>query len=156
MTAKEYLDQIRLLNVKIDQKIQEKEELMSLAESRGSQAGDPNKVQTSGSTAGPMRYVDKAVDMESRIDRMIDSYIDLKDTIINQINQLDDPRYIELLSLKYVGRRDEYGRIHYFRLEEIACTMTKRNGEPYSYDHINRLHGEALQKFYKQHGIAKL
>ena len=156
MTAKEYLRQIHVLDLKIEQKIEEKKELLHRAAGVSAVTSDPNKVQTSGDTVGPMRYVDRAMDLERNINRLIDEYTDTRDKIINQIHEMEDPRYIELLSLRYVGRREKNGRIHYLRLEEIACTMTKSNGEPYSYDHINRLHGEALQKFCKQHGIADL
>ena len=147
MTAKEYLSQIRLLDLKIDQKIEERQELIHRASGITAVSVDPNRVQTSGDTVGPMRYVDKAVDMEKDINRMIDEYTDARDRIINQIHQLSDARYVELLGLKYVGRREKDGRMHYMRLEEIACTMVKSNGEPYSYDHIRSMHGEALKRF---------
>lgn len=147
MTAKEYLSQIRLLDLKIDQKIEERQELMHRASGIAAVSADPNRVQTSGDTVGPMRYVDKAVDMEQDINRMISEYTSARDRIINQIHQLSDARYVELLNLKYVGRREKNGRMHYMRLEEIACTMIKSNGEPYSYDHIRSMHGEALKRF---------
>lgn len=154
MTAKKYLQQIRLLDLKIDQKIQEKEDLLTRAEGRTAVSGDPNKVQTSRSADGPMRHVDEAVDLEHDIDRLIDTYTTVRDRIINQIHELDDARYVELLQLKYVGQRMKSGRMHYYRLEEIACIMVKTNGQPYSYDHINQLHGEALREFSKCHGNA--
>ncbi|MBR3188976.1 MAG: hypothetical protein IKF59_13235 [Lachnospiraceae bacterium] len=138
--------QIRLLDLKIRHKMEEKDTLLSMASGISAIQSDPNKVQTSGNTIGPMRYVDKVVDLEKDIDKMIGKYVRERDRIINQIHQLGDARYIELLSLKYIGQQ-ENGRIHYMRLEEIACTMTKSNGEPYSYDHIRSMHGEALKRF---------
>ena len=47
MNAKEYLDQVRLLDKRIDRKIEEKEVLKSIATSTGSQAMNPDKVQSS-------------------------------------------------------------------------------------------------------------
>lgn len=145
MTAKQYLSQVRALDVRIDQKIQEKEDLFSRALGNGSPALDPNKVQTS-ACGDPMgAAVDRYVDMEKEIDEMIDSFVDLKHRIIDQIQQLSDPRYIELLYLHY---------IKYKRLEEVACMMRKRDGGVYSYDHIVRIHGEALQEFARCHSNA--
>ena len=46
-----------------------------------------------------------------------------------------------LCRLKYVKN---------LRLEQIACEMHKSNGDAYSFDHINTLHGEALQEFDKK------
>lgn len=81
MTAKEYLSQIRLLDLKIDQKIEERQELMHMASGIAAVSADPNRVQTSGDTVGPMRYVDKAVDMEQDINRMISEYTSVRDKI---------------------------------------------------------------------------
>lgn len=53
-----------------------------------------------------------------------------------QIESLDDPRYVELLTLRYI--RD-------LTWEEIAEAMT------YEVRHVYRLHGEALQAFGHKH-----
>ena len=147
MTAKEYLSQIRLLNLKIDQKMEEKADLMSRAAGNHSPTLTKDKVQSSISGDRMSNTIDRYVDLEKEIDDLIDRYVDKRDIIINQIHQLEDPRYVELLQLKYVGRRGGDGRMHYMRLEEIACIMKKPNGLSYTYGHINRLHGEALQAF---------
>ena len=151
MTAKAYLNQIRILDLKINQKIQERDSLKAMAAGNSSPVLSKDKVQTSGSGDKMSRTVDKYVDMEIEIDRMIDQFVDLRDKIINQIHGLNDARYIELLYLKYVGRREKDGNIHYLRLEEIACVMKKSNGEPYTYQHIRAMHGEALQRFAKSY-----
>lgn len=154
--AKEYLDQIRLLDKRIDRKIEEKEVLKSLATSTGSMSMNPDKVQSSINLHKTEDAITKYVDLEKEIDRMIDELVLLRDRIINEIHQIDDVRYEELLCLKYVGRLDENtDRIHYLRLEEIACVMKKSNGDHYSFDHIAHLHGEALQKFWESHSNHK-
>ena len=156
MNAKEYLDQVRLLNKRIDRKIEEKEVLKSIATSTGSQAMNPDKVQSSINLHKTEDAITRYVDMEAEIDRMIDDFVNLRDKIINEIHQLNDVRYEELLYLKYVGKLDENtDRIHYLRLEEIACVMVKSNGDHYSFDHIAHLHGEALQKFWESHSNNK-
>lgn len=147
MTAKEYLSQIRLLNLKIDQKMEEKADLMSRAMGNHSPTLTKDKVQSSISGDRMSNTIDRYVDLEKEIDDLIDRYVDKRDMIINQIHQLEDPRYVELLQLKYVGRRGGDGRMHYMRLEEIACIMKKPSGMPYTYGHIKSLHGEALKQF---------
>lgn len=154
MNAKKYLSQIKLLDGRINRKIEEKEYLVSLASGTGSKPLTPDKVQTSTNLHKTEDLVVRCVDLEAEIDRMIDSFVLMRDQIINEINQLGDPRYEELLYLKYVGRQEEGSRIHYCRLEEIACIMEKSNGDWYSYEHICRLHGEALKKFAERHGNA--
>ena len=156
MNAKEYLDQVRLLDKRIDRKIEEKEVLKSIATSTGSQAMNPDKVQSSINLHKTEDAITRYVDLEAEIDRMIDELVMLRDRIINEIHQLNDVRYEELLYLKYVGKLNEHtDRIHYLRLEEIACVMVKSNGDHYSFDHIAHLHGEALQKFWESHSNNK-
>ncbi len=137
MTAKEYLQQVRLLDLKIDQKMDQLSDLRAKAVNSG-QALSADKVQTSVSGDRTARIVENCVDLEAEIEELIRSFIRLKSRIIDEIHELDDYRYVELLYRKY---------IQYMRLEEISCKMKKRNGEPYSYDHIAALHGEALKSF---------
>jgi len=155
MNAIKYLSQIKLLDGRINRKIEEKEYLASIASGTGSKPLTPDKVQTSINLHKTEDMVVRYIDLEKEIDRMIDQFVLLRDKIINEIHQIGDPRYEELLYLKYVGRQEkEGGRIHYCRLEDIACIMKKSNGDWYSYEHICRLHGEALKKFAEQHGNA--
>lgn len=147
MTAKEYLSQIRLLNLKIDQKMEEKADLMSRAMGNHSPVLSKDKVQSSISGDKMSNTIDRYVDLEKEIDDLIDRYVDKRDMIINQIHQLEDPRCVELLYHKYVGHRTGEGRMSYMRLEEIACIMKKPSGMPYTYGHIKSLHGEALKQF---------
>lgn len=157
MNAKEYLEQVRLLDGRITRKIEEKEYLRNLATGVGSFGLNPDKVQSSINLHKTEDAITKYVDLEAEIDRMIDHFVDVRDKIINEIHELNDNRYEELLYLKYIGRQEhDGGKIHYYRLEEIACTMRKTNGDHYSFDHIAHLHGEALQEFWKQHSNHKL
>ena len=157
MTAKEYLRQLPLFDMKIQQKVNERNDLMLMATCTGSLGMDPNKVQTSIAGDKMSEAVSKYVDKEAEINQMIDEYVDLKDKIINEIHQLTDVRYVELLYLRYVPDVQTH-RVK--RLEEIACIMKRTDGEPYSFDHIARLHGQALEDFGEKvlgcHSNAKL
>ena len=147
MTAKEYLNQVRLLDLKISQKQEERDHLKAMAAGNSSPMLSKDKVQTSGSGDKMARTVDKYIDLEKEIDKMISQYVDMRDHIIDQIHSLGDSKYVELLYLKYVGQKGKDERIHYLRLEEIACIMRKSNGLPYTYEHIRSMHGEALKRF---------
>ena len=139
MTAKEYLSQIKVLDIKIKHKQEELEELRTKAIST-TQVLSQDRVQTSVTGDKMARIVEACLELESEIAKMNIYLLQQREKIINQIHQLQDARYVELLYLRYVC---------YKRLEDIVCIMVKRNGEPYSYEHILALHGEALQNFSK-------
>ena len=141
MTAKEYLKQIRSLDKKIQQRIDERDTLLSKATSTGSRGMKRDVVQTSveGDRVGGI--IDRYIDMEKQITAMIDRPVNMRHKIIGQIQQMENPKHVELLYLRYVK---------YMRLEEIACDMVKENKEPYSYEHIRKLHGYALKEFQRK------
>ena len=141
VTAKEYLCQLQILDTKINQKIEESAQLRSIVKGRGMSC-DSERVQTSPANVQENTII-KYLDIEREIDRMIDDYVDQKDKIINQIHELSDVRYIQILYLHYVPNEQHVTK----RLEDIAVIMKKPNGDSYSYDHINHLHGEALIAF---------
>lgn len=138
MTAKEYLMQIKLLDVKIQQKRTQVDDLKDRATSISGQQTDAVRVQSSkdGDTIG--RKVAKYADLEAEIEADTYELLQLKHSIINQIQQLTDRRYVELLYKRYV---------EYKRLELIALEMN------YDYDYVRALHGYALQEFANKYGL---
>ena len=150
MTAKEYLRQIKRLEIKIDQRRQERDRLLSDAMGNGSPRLSRDRVQTSvsGDTMG--EKLAECADIQAEIDALIKKLVADRHRIIGEIHMLTDARYIQILYLHYVEGK---------RLEDVAETMVKTNGEPYSYDHIASLHGMALQEFdriiLKSHGNPK-
>lgn len=147
MTAKEYLRQIRALDVKIKQRTDEQIKLRNEAMQNGSPGLSADKVQTSISGDRMGDLLATCAELDAEIKKLIDRFVKVRHRIIGEIQSLGDRRYVEILYLHYVD---------YKRLEEIACIMKKTNGEPYSYDHIASLHGYALQEFdekiLKSHG----
>lgn len=134
MTAKEYLMQLQLLDLKITQKVQETAQLRSMVTGRGLAISE--KVQTSPKNSQE-GIITKYMDLEEKIDSMIDHYVMKKDFIIDQIHQLTDPRFVRILYDRYVP--DEQHKVK--SLERIAVEMN------YNYDHVRHLHGFALQEF---------
>lgn len=133
LTAKQYLSSLKMLNIKINHKIQEVEELRALSFSTGGLAADNERVQTSPSGDGrQIALVNRYVDLEAEINRLIDKYVDRKDKIINEIHQLEDTRYVELLFKHYVEFKS---------LTRIAEEIH------YTYKWTCDLHGRALLSF---------
>ena len=147
MTAKEYLRQLKNLEVKIDQRRLERDRLIAEAMGNSSPRLTVDKVQTSisGDTMG--EKLADAADIQREVEWLINKLIADRHRIIGEIHTLTDARYIQILYLHYVEGK---------KLEDVAEIMVKTNGKPYSYDHIASLHGMALQEFdriiLKSHG----
>lgn len=130
MNAKEYLRQIRFLDIKINQRINELNQIRESAVSLTSpQMGD--KVQSSNINSS-MSAVDKYVDMENDINKMIDRMTNIRHEIIEKIQKIDDDRFEQILYKRYVEFKS---------FELISCEMG------YDYKYVCKLHGNALQKF---------
>lgn len=133
MTAKEYLKQLHKADVIINQRIQEKDDLRMMSTSIGSFDYSKERVQTSPSgSAQYERIINKMLDLDNEINHLIDDYVDLKHTIIGQIQGLHDVKCIEILHKRYVENK---------RLEVIAVEMN------FTYQYTRELHGHALQEF---------
>ena len=139
MNGREYLEQIKKLDDKINNKINEKAELFTLATHITPTLSDM-KVQTSHEQDKMGDVVAKIVMIEEEINNCIDEFVDLKTKIIKQIEALSDHRYYSLLYKKYV---------QYKRLYVIAEEMN------YTYDYVRVLHIEALNEFEITHGITQ-
>ena len=129
-TPKEYLRQLRTAEIKIEQKEEELERLKSSLESI-STGTDSERVQTT-----PRDRLSEEVpiiaDLKEEIKSDIKALLILKNKIINEIQSMDNPIYINILYKRYV---------QYKSLEEIAVETS------YSYRWIKHLHGIALQEF---------
>ena len=150
ITAKEYLRQLKNLEIKIEQRKREYEQLISEAMGNNSPSLNPNKVQTSLTGDTMSEKISRCVDIQNECQWLMNKMITERHRIIGEIQTLQDPRYVQILYLHYVEGK---------RLEEVSCTMKKPNGDSYSYDHIASLHGFALQEFerviLKSHGNPK-
>lgn len=136
MTAKEYLKQIEALDIKIRQK---QDQLDCLKETAGGNAAiryDKLNVQITVAPDMMERNVLRMVELEEKIwaDKL--KMETLKDQIIDQIQSLEDERYIDLLFRRYVK---------YQKFEQIALDMS------YDYVYIRELHGEALGAFEQEY-----
>lgn len=132
MTAKEYLKQIELLDIKIRQR---EDQLSSLRETAGGTAAiryDKLNVQMSVSPDMMERNILKLMALEEQIFADKVRLESMKNQIVEQIQTLDDRRYVDVLYRRYVC---------YQKFEQIALDMS------YDYDYVRVLHGEALVTF---------
>lgn len=133
-TPKEYLRQLRTAEIKIEQKEEELERLKASLESI-STGTDSERVQTT-----PKDRLSEEVpiiaDLEKEINSDLGAMLMLRNKIINEIQSMDNPVYINILYKRYV---------QYKSLEEIAVEMS------YSYTRLRHLHGRALQGFKKKY-----
>lgn len=130
MTAKEYLNQARTLDLLINAKQSELYSLKLMATSISSPVIS-EKVQSGGEN-NAMRIIDKIVDLQNEINLEIDKLVTLKSEIREKIGNVYNQKFITLLTDKYING---------FTLEQIAERMD------ISYTTICKLHGEALEIF---------
>lgn len=100
MTAREYLDQIRVLDARIDVLLQEKKVIRESILPGSISYRD--KVQNSPDPDPYGTWVCRMEEKEAEIAREIDALYDLKLEVTRTINQLQDARYIRVLYARYV------------------------------------------------------
>jgi len=130
MEAKEYLAQIRLLDIRIQQKQQEYNNLRLITSIKGVDYSQ-ERVQVSPENK-MCKMVTEYIDMQDKINASISHLMALKNTIIIQIQGLSNIKHVELLYKKYA---------EYKTLKLISKEMV------YSYDYTRELHRCALQEF---------
>lgn len=131
MTAKEYLEQLSVLNEMIDQNVERLGELRELAGSTGGiQYGE--RVQTSPSGDVLEKKVVKYVQLEQEISNEIDKFADAKEQIIREIRGLHNKNYIQVLYKIYVQFKS-------------VRDVSKEIGKSYGY--TIELHNKALSAF---------
>lgn len=136
MTAKEYLQQARSLDMLINAKQNELYALRLKATSVSSPAlGDKVK---SGGTNNTMQIVDKIIALQEVINSEIDRLVDLKAEMHERIGKITVPMYVTLLTDKYING---------FTFSQIAERMGIDDRTVY------RWHGIALQIFRKENNM---
>ena len=118
--AQIYLEQPERLDIQIKNKLIEKQQWHDIA--LGITANmEGERVQSTGGKNKMADAIDKCVDMEAEIDRLVDELIDTKKDVIQTIERLDSPTEYNVLHMRY---------IQYLSLQDIA-------------DHYNRDYGWA-------------
>lgn len=135
LTAKQYLDQLRVIDTKINQKMEELADLMTAATSTGAIDYSKDRVQTSPQNAQENRIC-KYVDLDAEINREIDEFVDIKHRVTKEIQELNVDYYIKILFKVYV---------QYKTVKDAA------NEIGLSYQYVRDLHKKALEVFEELH-----
>ena len=127
--AKAYLQQIKLYDTHINNKLEEKTRLKMMALNitstiKGDVPGGSHSQDKIGDAMA------KVVDLEREIDEAIDKYVELKKSVSAIVDQLQDADQLKVIHGRYFEHKT---------LETIACDMG------YTYRNICYIHGRALQ-----------
>lgn len=136
MDTKQYLQQISRLDRMINNKLAEISQLRELAMSV-SAVKNEERVQTTPNFDKIGTTYCKIEEMEEKLYKLIDEFVDKKNLIISQIDKIENETYYEILFARYIEKKT---------FEKIADEMT------YSWRQVIRLHGRALQEFEKKYG----
>lgn len=119
MRADEYLEQVKDLDSKIDNKMDEERELWALATSMTQRYSD--MPHASGSNDKMTDIVKKIIDAQKRTNAQIDKYVATKQDVIAHIEQLPRKQY-DVLYWLYIKKRDErkLGEKWYYTWSEVA------------------------------------
>ena len=131
--AKEYLQNIRLLDSRINHSLAELADLEDMV-LRITPVWRDDVISSSGSYDRLGDTVAKICDLKTQINKDIDTYVDLKRDAIEKLKKVEKTEYYDILYKRYV---------EFQSLEQIAVSMN------YTYRWIRRLHGRALQEFEK-------
>jgi len=133
MTAKEYMEQARYLDMQINSKIEQVRSLNELATRVTTVYSDmphsPNR-----NTSRMEETVVKIIDLESEIDRDIDALVDLKREIMRVVNSIESAEYRTILEMRY---------LQFKKWEQIALQMST------DLRWVYRMHGRALNEVQK-------
>lgn len=133
MNAREYLEKLRSLDIRIDELIRQHDEMLDTLALLKSMDYTKDRVQVSPEGgAGYENTVEKVVDSEAEIVRLIDDLVDMKREAEVHIEKMEKPEEKQLLRYRYLLN---------FKFEQIAEVMS------YTNRHIYRLHDTALESF---------
>lgn len=127
--AKNFLLQVERLDVRITNKLIEKQQWRDVALGITASIGG-ERVQSSSSQQKMADAINKCVDMESEIDNLVDELINTKKKVIETIEKLYSPTEYRILHLRY---------IQHISLTDIAEQLNKE------YTWVTTTHGRALK-----------
>ena len=128
--AKEFLQQVKMADTKINMKLEEMERTKALVlkvtsalrmDAASSSSGHGDKIGDS---------VSKIVDLEREINEAIDRYADVKREVSAVLDLVKDPNQLQVLHKRY---------FEFLTWEQIACDMGM------TYRNVCYIHGRALQ-----------
>lgn len=135
MTAKEYLSEIQLMKISIEQLQEQKQIYLDMATSITAPI-NPVKVQTTRKTDRMSDSVSKLADICKKIDEEITTLLVKQDEVLKQIRELHNLRYIQILTKVYIQ-------------DKSIKTASLEMGVSYNY--VLEQHKKALAAFEEMH-----
>lgn len=132
MTAREYLSEVQRLQTIIEQKQERIKEIRESASTVRAVRFDLEKVQGGGHTDRIGEAVAKIVDLETEVEGDMMNLLYRQHEIVNQIQKVDNPLYMQLLFKRYYEGKD---------FQRITDEMR------ISYRYSLNLHKKALKAF---------
>lgn len=136
MKASEYLGQIKVLTLRIQQKSGELERIRNEASGIRAMAYDSDRVQSSPTDRMPDLVI-RCIEIEKEIQEDIERNIEFRHQIIYQIQGMPDLKHVQLLYKKYVELKTN---------PVIAGEMDMAE------DTVRKIHTKALQEFTRIYG----
>ena len=130
--VKSYLMQIEKIDIRINAKINQLNEIRDFASRIGSSNISAVFTSNRSISDNTSKLVIDKLDVIQEIKEDIYKYTKLKNSIIDEIYKVEDVRYMNFLLLRYVECKS---------LEEIAVKLK------FTYPYVRRMHGIALEKF---------
>ena len=109
MWAKKYLQEIQRVEELLNLRLEELASLKAMHGLRGCNLSEKVQTSTKGDTLE--NAVIKCVELQDKVNAMIDEFVDKKNKIIAEIQSLDDKSYSDILYKRY---------IRYFSVKQIA------------------------------------
>lgn len=136
LSAKEYLKQLEVLDMQINEDVMTLSEMKERASCTGGIDYSKPSVQTSAAGDRLCKDVVRYTDFDERINREVDQFVDAKNQIIQEIRELREKNYIQVLYKIYVQ----------YKPVKIAAQEMRK-----SYSHTLDLHKKALKAFETAH-----
>lgn len=141
MTAKEYLEQVGNKEIYVRNLQKKIERLRKVLDSAGAVQYDTTKVRVTHTTDKINDLYAKMDEQQQLVDNLMIDLDEFKKKVSDEINQLDDERYKNILHQKYIEMKT---------WKEIAIDMS------YNVRYLFRIHGAALNEFYKMYNKLEL
>ena len=136
LTAREYLEQLQELDINISQDLERLADMKTSACSTGGIDYSSDRVQTSTSGNNLCSQVTNYITLNEQINQEIDRFSDAKNLIIQQIRDLQNKYYIQVLFKVYV---------QYKNLKQASKEIGL------SYQYVRNIHKKALKAFEELH-----
>ena len=118
MEAREFLQQVKKIDLRIKNKLIERQQWRDIALGITTNM-DTERVQSSGAKDKMASAVERCVDIEAEIDSLVDNLVDIKNEVVQTIEKLYSPIEYDVLHMRY---------IQYKTLQEIADHYNKDYG----------------------------